>query len=279
MAAHTDQPPRPRRFIKAYLVTWGLLAIAAVAYLGLFALQSHNAATPRPQTSEPDPSQTIRAVARTAMELGTVRRSLSEVQNDVSALKEATSAREAKDSEITTRLSAVEERLATIHAQAEPVEPPAAKTKVSAREQRKRQDHVAAGIVVSVPSILAYTPPAPSITHEGPPVPLETGSLASKEEITFGEPVVTKAGGSTFAVQLAAGPSLDGLRHSWGQLRDRHGALATLEPRVVAPRNESGPYRLLAGPFASKAEADRVCNELNVGRRGCYVTSYIGTPL
>ena len=110
-------------------------------------------------------------------------------------------------------------------------------------------------------------------------MPLETGSIAPKEEITFGEPVVTRTGPIAFAVQLAAGPSLQGLRQSWGQLRERHGSLAALEPRVVPPRSDGGPYRLLAGPFPSRAEADRVCAEMGVGRNGCYVTTYIGTPL
>jgi len=68
---------------------------------------------------------------------------------------------------------------------------------------------------------------------------------------------------------------------SWGskQLRERHGSLASLEPRVVPPRSDGGPYRLLAGPFATRADADRVCTEMGVGRNGCYVTTYIGTPL
>jgi hypothetical protein len=278
MAAHTDQPPRSRRFIKVYLTTWGLLAIAALAYLGMFAIQPHNAASPRPQTAEPEPSQAIRALARVTMDLATTRRNLSEVQKDVSDLKSTTAEREEKDKDITTRLTAVEERLSTIQVASETAEPPSAKAKAAGKDKRKTPDHVAARMI-NVPSEPAQTPPPPSIKHEGPPIPLETGSIASKEEITFGEPVVTRAGPVVFAVQLAAGPNLDGLRQSWGQLRERHDALASLEPRIIPPRNEGGPYRLLAGPFSSKADADRVCSELNVGRKGCYVTPFAGAPL
>ena len=57
------------------------------------------------------------------------------------------------------------------------------------------------------------------------------------------------------------------------------GRSAALEPRIVPPRSDGGPYRLLAGPFATKADADRVCTEMGVGRNGCYVTTYIGAPL
>jgi SPOR domain len=279
MAAYTDQPPRSRRFMKVYLATWALLAVAALAYLGLLAFHPMQGTQARPQVAEPDPGQAMRALAKTTVEMGTMRRNLSEIQKDVADLREASADREAKDKAVTTRLTAVEERLATLHPSAEPAETPPSKAKVSERHQRKSGPTVR---VITVPQdgqAPSPTPLPPSIKDDGPPVPLETGSIAPKEEITFGEPVVTRAGPVAFAVQLAAGPSLQGLRQSWGQLRERHGALAALEPRVVPPRSDGGPYRLLAGPFPTKADADRVCTEMGVGRSGCYVTTYIGAPL
>jgi hypothetical protein len=81
-------------------------------------------------------------------------------------------------------------------------------------------------------------------------------------------------------VQLAAGPSLDALKLSWSLLAERHGAiLATLQPRFVPPRNEGGPYRLVAGPLPSKADADKVCADMGVGRTACFSTTFIGQPL
>jgi len=281
MAAYTDQPPRSRRFIKVYLATWASLAVGALGYLTHLALQPQHAAQTRTQVAEPDPGQAIRALAKTTVEMGTMRRNLGDIQKDVADLKEAATEREAKDKSVTTRLTTVEERLAALHASAEPAETPPSKAKVSERHQRKTAEP-RTGRVITVPQegpAPAPVPPAPSFKDDGPPVPLETGSIAPKEEITFGEPTVTRSGPIAFAVQLAAGPSLPGLRQSWGQLRERHGSLASLEPRVVAPRSDGGPYRLLAGPFATRADADRVCTEMGVGRNGCYVTTYIGTPL
>jgi cell division septation protein DedD len=108
---------------------------------------------------------------------------------------------------------------------------------------------------------------------------IETGSIAAPPAITFGEPEVTPAR-QAFAVQLAAGPSLDSLRLSWSLLRDRHGgALASLQPRFIAPRAEGGPYRLLAGPLPSKADADKVCTTMGVGKQSCFSTPYTGDPL
>lgn len=281
MAAYTDQPPRSRRFIKVYLAIWALLAVGAMGYLAHLALQHPQSPQTRTQVAEPDPGQAIRALAKTTVEMGTMRRNLSDIQKDVADLKEAATEREAKDKSLTTRLTTVEERLAALHAAAEPAETPPSKGKISERHQRKTAEPRTARIITVPQDGLApaSVPPAPSFKDDGPPVPLETGSIAPKEEITFGEPTVTRAGPIAFAVQLAAGPSLPGLRQSWGQLRERHGALASLEPRVVPPRTDGGPYRLLAGPFASRADADRVCTEMGVGRNGCYVTTYIGTPL
>lgn len=284
MAVYTDQPLRSRRFVKFYLATWASLAVGALGYLAHLALQHPQTTPPRTQVAEPvpDPGQAIRALAKTTVEMGTMRRSLSDIQNDVANLKEAATQREAKDKSVTDRLTTVEERLAALHASAEPAETPPSKAKVSDRHQRKTAAEPRTARVITVPQegpAPAPVPSAPSFKHDGPPVPLETGSIGSKEEITFGEPTVTRAGPIAFAVQLAAGPSLPGLRQSWGQLRERHGALASLEPRVVPPRSDGGPYRLLAGPFATRADADRVCTEMGVGRNGCYVTTYIGTPL
>ena len=278
MAAYTDQPPRSRRFMKVYLAIWALLAVGALGYLSLLAFHPPQGAQTRPQVAEPDPGQAIRALAKTTVEMGTMRRNLSEVQKDVADLREAAAERETKDKAVSTRLTAVEERLATVHASTR-TDGCIAEGQDFRAAQRKTGPTVR---VITVPQDAPAPTPGPqppSFKDDGPPVPLETGSIAPKEEITFGEPVVTRTGPIAFAVQLAAGPSLQGLRQSWGQLRERHGSLAALEPRVVPPRSDGGPYRLLAGPFPSRAEADRVCAEMGVGRNGCYVTTYIGTPL
>jgi SPOR domain len=119
-------------------------------------------------------------------------------------------------------------------------------------------------------AVAGAVPPAP---------PIETGSIPPKPEIVFGEPVVTRAGPREMAVQLASGPSLQAVRQSWEELSERYGLLAALQPRVVAPRAEGGVYRLLAGPFSSRADAERICSQLGVGAKACFATQYAGAPL
>jgi hypothetical protein len=114
-----------------------------------------------------------------------------------------------------------------------------------------------------------------------PPAPLETGSVAPPATITFGAPVVTPTRTTSFyAVQIGAGPSIDALRLSWSLLVEKHGeTLGSLEPRVVSPRTEGAPYRLVAGPLTTKAEAEQVCAQMGVGRASCFSVTYVGEPL
>src|SRR5438552_2699616 len=109
MAAYISHPTRSQRFIKVYLAGWALAAVAALAYLAVLALQpQHAVAPPRQQVADPDPGQAMRAMAKAAVEMGTMRRTLSDVQKDVSDLKDVAVQHETKDKAVASRLTAVE---------------------------------------------------------------------------------------------------------------------------------------------------------------------------
>lgn len=277
MAAHIGQHTRSRRFIKVYLMTWGLLAVGALGYLTMLAFPPQ-AAAPPPQ-ADLDPAKSGQAVAKVVAEVRSVQGSLSEVRKDVSQLKDAMGERVEKEKVADSRLTALEERVATI----DPVQtPPAAKTP-DKTARRLPETHTTADILAKTHE---KAPPAAPKVDTPPAAPIETGSIASQKEvqkeIVFGEAVVTPAAPpqKNFAVHLAARPSLEELRQSWGELVGRHrSTLAALKPRVVAPRGEGGPYRLLAGPVPSKADADRLCREIGAAPKACFATPYAGAPL
>lgn len=288
MAAQIGQPTRSQRFIKVYLLAWALMAVGALGYLTMLALQPPAGASRPPQVADPEPSQSVRALAKMQdevgklrPEIGAVRSRVNDLQNDVGQLKEAMAEQEAKDRTIQSRVSAIEERLATTAEAAQTPPAPGAKAKAADKTadkgtQKTSESRAIAGVITVSPS----EGPRPTRVIEAPPMRLETGSIVPPEPITFGEAVVTAATSQTqFAVQLAAGPSLPGLRKNWEQLVERHTALGNLQPRVVPPRADGGPYRLLAGPLPTKAEAERVCTEMGVGRNACFATNYIGQPL
>lgn len=283
MAAHIGQPARSRRFIKVYLCTWGLLAVGALAYLAMLAFPPQAVSPPQATLAPPASSGAGESKA-----IAEVRGSLSEVRKDVTELQSAVGERVENEKVVQTRLTALEERVST-------VDPPP----LSAPDGGKAADGSKAAPKDGEPSAGDAQDKAaetvPPVRVKPPFVPIETGSIApkqeaapkeeatpkeeAKEEIVFGEAVVTR-GGKEFAVQLAAAATLNTLKQSWGQLAERHaGALGHLRPRVIAPRGEGGAYRLIAGPLATKADAERVCSELGVGPKGCFPTPYAGTPL
>lgn len=271
MAAHTGQPTRSRRFIKIYLSVWALLAVGAVAYLAMLALPPQAGLPPHAVL---DPPRSGPGESKTLAEVRSMRGAISEIRKDVTELQEAVGERVANEKVVQTRLTALEERVSTVDgAQHGSALMPEGKDKAAHKASEPRPSAEAH----DVPPLVAVGPPA---------TPIETGSIGSraapapKAEIVFGEPIVTPAAQSEFAVQLAAGASLQAMRQSWGRLAERHaGALGKLQPRVVAPRAEGGSYRLLAGPVATKADAERICTALGIGPKACFPTPYVGAPL
>ena len=283
MAAQIGQSTRSQRFIKVYLLTWAIVAVGALGYLATLALQPP-AGPARPQIADPEPSQSIRALARIQddvgrlrPEIGAVRSRMNDLQNDVGQLKETMAEHGARERSIQSRVSAIEERLTTADASQAPPAPTAKGKPVDKTAEKGSQK---ASEPRAIARVATVSPSETVRMVEASPVRLETGSIAPPEPITFGEAIVTTtAPQAIFAVQLASSPSLPGLRKSWDQLVERHTALAALQPRVVPPRTEGGSYRLLAGPLPTKTEADRICTDMGVGRNACFTTSYIGQPL
>jgi hypothetical protein len=272
MAAHIDQSAPSRRFIKVYLGIWGLLAVGALTYLTLLTFPPQAVSPPQATVTPPGGG------AGTPKEVAEVRGSIGEIRKDVTELKTSVGERVENEKVIKTRVTALEERVSTIDG-APP--PPATDGGPQSKAAPKEGDPSPGdGSAKQAETAPPTTPPAIKVV---PSVPIETGSISpkeeAKEEIVFGEPVVTR-GGQEFAVQLAAAPSLNALKQSWGQLAERHaGALANLKPRIVSPRAEGGIYRLIAGPLPTKADAEHICSELRVGPKACFATLYTGAPL
>jgi len=282
MAAQKVHHPASRGYVRVYLLTWGVLAAGGLGYLGTLAWQPEFFAAPAPvQVTQPD--QGLRAATRALAELGGVRRAMNEMQRDIGQIRETVEQRDVRDKELSSRVAAIEERVAAPPVAAAAPEPPAAvaaQQKVAAKaktEKARKAAEARAARIISVTEQPA--PTAPAAKPETLPPAIETGSIAAPPAIAFGEPVVTPSR-RAYAVQLAAGPSLDALRLSWTQLVERHAALNGLQPHFVPPRADgTGPYRLVAGPLPSKTDADKVCADMGVGNKGCFVTSFIGQPL
>jgi hypothetical protein len=271
------------RFAKGYYLIWGLLAAGGLAYLTSFTLQFDLNLAAKGEQTAVDPALGLRVANQALSEIGSVQQSVSAIRKDLGQLKQTIDHRDAQERESQARLAAVEERLTALATPPPVAAAPASEPSphhrtveksVAAAEKKAAARRATARVV----TVVEGPSPQPALATEPPQV--ETGSIASPQpSVTFGAPKVTAAREQSYSVQVGAGPSLDALRLTWSVLMERHGALALLQPRFVAPRAGSGAYRLVAGPLASKADAERVCADMGVGRQGCLPTTAIGEPL
>jgi sporulation related protein len=295
MAEHVAHPPRSERFIKAYLFVWGLLAAGGLTYLATLVWQPDWLSPPprRPPqiTAEAEPDSALRMASRAIAEVRDVRRSVGDVQRSLGEMRETLDRSVSEDKIVQTRLSALEGRVSDITQPAAapvasaPASPVAGKGKAAERPQPKSPAAPKAAEKAEPPAaatrVMSAIMSVPDQADKGAPEaapPIETGSIAAAT-ITFGEPVVTRSG-TNFAVQLGAGRSVEALKLSWSLLLDQHGdALSPLQPRVIAPRTDGGSYRLVAGPFGTRAEAEKICSAMALSRNKCFSTVFMGEPL
>ena len=272
MAAHIGQPARSRRFIKVYLCTWGLLAVGALAYLAMLAFPPQAASPPQAAVTPPASSGAGESKA-----IAEVRGSLSEVRKDVTELQSAVGERVENEKVVQTRLTALEERVSTVDPPL-PFAPDGGKAAEAARLRPRTASRRRATL---------RTRP-----RLGPRL-----RLASSRRLCPSRPAASRPRRrQRRRSSLARRSSLGAARSSpcsWQQpplstRSNRAGGSspsamptrsASLRPRVVAPRGEGGAYRLIAGPLATKADAERVCSELGVGPKACFPTPYSGAPL
>jgi hypothetical protein len=298
MAEHAAQPVRSGRFIKAYLFVWGLLAAGGLTYLATLVWQPDWLSAPprRISVAEAEPDSALRLANRAIAEVRDVRRSVGDVQRSLGEMRDTLDRNVSDEKTTQTRLSALEGRV-TDMAAAQPATPVAAAPAAAAAGKQKaveRPQPKAPGPAATpktaekgaeptsatrVMSAIMAVPDQPDKPAAEPPAPvIETGSIAATP-ITFGEPVVTRSS-TNFAVQLGAGRSLEAMKLNWSLLLDQHGeTLSPLQPRVVTPRGEGGSYRLLAGPFETRVDAEKVCAAMGLSRNKCFATVFTGEPL
>ena len=102
---------------------------------------------------------------------------------------------------------------------------------------------------------------------------------AKPEVISFG-PAIVKPATKPIGIEIASGPSVDGLRLSWSQLTEQNNKLKKLTARYADNGDTANPsFNLIAGPVKSKAEAIRLCKELEAHYQTCKVGEFKGDAL
>ena len=105
-------------------------------------------------------------------------------------------------------------------------------------------------------------------------------SAANSDEISFG-PAVVKPVKKPIGIALASSASVEGLRLNWSQLAQQHGdKLKRLKARYTTNGDPANPsFNLIAGPVKSKAEAVKLCNDLQAQAVSCSVEDFTGNAL
>lgn len=294
MADSVSARSRSGGYFKLYMFVWAVAAAAALAYLASLVTNPDISKTVAQQT-QAEPEQSLRLASRALSEVGTIRRTVGDLQRDIGQIKENIEQRTSSEKAVQSRLAALEERVANIGQppMAQVIAPTsnvAPKKSVTEKNKGKQPEPRTTSRLQRVGEPTEEKDPAvetgslPLGTEPEPPA--QEPPAAPGPVVTFGAPVVTPSKGepkgraTTYAIQIGAGASLDALKGSWGKLVTKHAdALSALEPRYFAPRTEGGKYRLVAGPFASKDEAEKACADMGVGRAGCFSTTFGGEPL
>ena len=269
----------------AYLAVWALLGGTALTYLGLLAVRPEMVINGRgaPALADQDSNQNQRYLARFTAALSELKATIGIIERDVGGLKRDAAQRDDQNKAVADRLTALETRVTTIVAAAQPPAAPAART--AARAVDAKPPRAAALVADARPNPIPAPPDLPAGQPEPAKPALETSSIPVDAGTKppegglpgFGVATIVPAR-APIGVKLAAGPSVDALRLNWSLLLDRHrGVLAPLEPRYTV--GSGGTHELVAGPFKSQADANRVCATLRARGTACVSGRFDGDTL
>ena len=302
--SENDFAATPRRSTGSsagYLALWGGLGLISAAYIATMTWQRNNtvevALAPVTETLErmatdiADLKQTTAAID--AQERATAAR-LTMTESRVDGIVLSTNplqngqppAQNAQNQRPTNR-SVLAEDL-----------PPAAPAPevATAREPAKPARVVAAAAPPTAPPPAAQPAPPVMTSFETRTKPATTAKVSPRQAAAATNPIVTASlptpasapvpvpvppalATRPIGLLIASGPSLESIRLSWTVLNQTHSnVLGGMEPRIV-PADDGSAFQLIAGPFASDADAQKACASLKAKGVGCKAAAFAGAAL
>ena len=124
------------------------------------------------------------------------------------------------------------------------------------------------------PEVSSVTPSHSTSQASSPPsAPTSAGTQTAELE-----PAVIPPDTKSFGIEIGVVDKEAGARVLWRQMLDKHAALvADLQPRRILTADKK--WQLIAGPFASTAEATKVCNLFAKEGLKCEATAFAGEKL
>jgi SPOR domain len=235
------------------------------------------------------------------MAIAPVTESLERMAGDIADLKQVTTAIDARERTTADRVASAESRLsrfadaglagaAAVAASTSgqpsgqrPTNRAVLAEEVAPAEPARPQRYMA-GVVLASPG----TPPGLVV---GPAAAPKTDARAAAAAVTkaagvnpvktggLPEAVPAAAGRRQAGLLVASGPSLDAMRLSWSVLSQNHGGvLGPVEPRVQQA-GDGSIFQLIAGPYATEADAAKACSILRARGVTCRMADFSGAAL
>jgi hypothetical protein len=304
LEASAQPPPvRPARRISGYLVFWVLLATAAVGYLAVAAMKPDLIVArlaPGSEQQLAEPSAADRRTSELADELLMLRRWLTDLQRDFAETRATVLQHASTERSLADKVATIEDRLAAQDTKAEapraeagaPERPAGTKSSASLSTEQVLKAMSAPETPPPAPPAQKMaaapkpTPPAPAtskapaVRDATPAAPISTGTIPATPPPASAK-ATAPAPQRTLGIELSGGESLEALRSGWDQLSRQHTqTLRGLSARYrTAVQGEEQPLRLVAGPFANQADANRVCAELRSKQVACRIGAFTGNAL
>jgi SPOR domain len=231
------------------------------------------------------------------MVIAPVTETLVRMAGDIADLKQVTTALDARERSTSDRVANAESRLsrfadggmqaAAVPGQVAGQRPTnrAVLAEEAPQAEPARPQRVMAGIALAQPGTppgllvgpaaaqvpVKVDPRAPAVPKTTLVNPVKTGGLPEAAPATVGR---RQAG-----LLVASGPSLDAMRLSWSVLSQNHGGvLGPVEPRVQQA-GDGSIFQLIAGPYASDADAAKACANLRARGVTCRMAEFGGAAL
>jgi hypothetical protein len=285
-----DKPVRRKAVFTPYAVLWSMLGLLGVGYLGVAVFEPGwlgdltPAGTHAARTAEMEATLT-----KLTSDVDSIRSSMTKLELDVSSVKSDVATQGQQTQTLGSQVTALEDKIRLAETPVASAAAPTTQTRSVAVASA-----MAAGASDSGNGTADQERPATTIINapsqksqivtgsvdKGPAKLKAKASAAHSDAINFG-PAVVKRETRPLGLQLASNSTIEGLRQTWGQLaKQHHDKLRKLKARYTINANPANPsFNLVAGPVRSKAEAIKLCKDLQAQAVSCSVGDFTGNSL
>jgi hypothetical protein len=286
-----DKPVRRPAILTPYAALWSTLGTLGLVYLGVAVFQPDWLSSLTPASARIEHSaETQATLMKLSADVDGLKSSMANLQLDVSGVKSDVENQAQHTQALGSQVTALEDKMRLAEAPPAPLASAAAPQQHTGTDVIGAADDTPAGLDLSSDQarpqtkIINASPERSQIVtgsvDKSPAHAKPKASAANSDEISFG-PAVVKPVKKPIGIALASSASVEGLRLNWSQLAQQHGdKLKKLKARYTTNGDPANPsFNLIAGPVKTKAEAVKICNDLQAQAVSCSVEDFTGNAL